>query len=78
MSDAPLGGVQSIMQVNPESWPMLSALMDEWLELPEDRRAAWLDSLEPTHAELLPALRDLLSQPAPAFLESFLESATIP
>ena len=57
------------MQVDPESWPMLSALMDEWLELPEDRRAAWLDSLEPTHAELLPALRELLSQPAPAFLE---------
>jgi hypothetical protein len=52
---------------------MLSALMDEWLELPEDRRAAWLDSLETAHADLLPALRELLSQPAPAFLESLPE-----
>jgi eukaryotic-like serine/threonine-protein kinase len=61
------------MQFDPESWPRLSALMDEWLELPEDRRAAWLHSLEPTHAELLPTLRELLSQPAPAFLEKLPE-----
>jgi serine/threonine protein kinase len=62
-----------MMQVDPESWPILSALMDEWLELPEDRRAAWLDSLEPTHAGILPTLRKLLSQPSPAFLESLPE-----
>jgi eukaryotic-like serine/threonine-protein kinase len=66
------------MQVDPESWPVLSALMDQWLELPEDRRAAWLDSLEPAHAHLLPILRELLSQPSPAFLESLPEISDDP
>ncbi len=59
------------MHVDPEAWPVLSALMDEWLDLPEDRRAAWLASLEPKHADLMPTLRELLSQqPKPAFLEA--------
>jgi serine/threonine protein kinase/tetratricopeptide (TPR) repeat protein len=59
------------MQVDPEAWPVLSRLMDEWLDLPEDRRAAWLTSLEPQHADLLPTLRELLSQQLkPAFLEA--------
>src|ERR1700683_1000668 len=66
------------MQVDPAAWPVLSALMDQWLELPEDRRAAWLDSLEPTHAHLLPTLRELLSQPPPAFLESLPEISDHP
>jgi len=61
------------MQVDPEAWPVLSALMDEWLDLPEERRAAWLASLDPKHANLLPTLRELLSQPKQAFLETLPE-----
>lgn len=61
------------MQVDPEAWPVLSALMDEWLDLPEERRAAWLASLDPKQANLLPTLRELLSQPKPAFLEALPE-----
>ncbi|HTX38165.1 MAG TPA: serine/threonine-protein kinase [Bryobacteraceae bacterium] len=56
------------MPVDPESWPVFSALMDEWLDLPEDRRAPWLAHLETTRPELFPQLRELLTQPAPAFL----------
>jgi eukaryotic-like serine/threonine-protein kinase len=66
------------MKVDPEAWPVLSALMDQWLELPQDQRAAWLDSLEPAHAHLLPALRELLSQPSPTFLESLPEISDDP
>src|SRR5208283_4033718 len=62
-----------VMQVDPEAWPVLSALMDEWLDLPEERRAAWLASLDPKHANLLPTLRELLSQPKQAFLETLPE-----
>ena len=44
--------------------------MDEWLDLPEERRADWLAGLESTHADLLPTLRELLSDTPPAFLET--------
>ena len=54
------------MQVDPKSWPILSRLMDEWLDLEPERRAAWLASLEQEHADILPALQELLSQPNPA------------
>jgi len=57
------------MQVDPESWPVLLGLMDEWLDLPEDRRGAWLRELEMTHPKLLPALRELLRQPPDGFLD---------
>jgi serine/threonine protein kinase len=42
--------------------------MDEWLDLPEERREAWLTGLEAKHADLLPTLRELLAQPKPDFL----------
>ena len=58
------------MQVDPKSWPILSQLMDEWLDLQPERRASWLASLEHEHADILPALRELLSQPERKFLET--------
>ena len=61
------------MQVNPESWPILSQLMDQWLDLEPERRAAWLVSLEQEHADILPALRELLTQPNPVFLANLPE-----
>ena len=61
------------MQVDPESWPVLSALMDEWLDLPEERREAWLTGLEAKHPDLLPTLRELLAQPKADFLRTLPE-----
>jgi serine/threonine-protein kinase len=58
------------MQVDPKSWPILSQLMDEWLDLKPERRASWLAGLEQGHANILPALRELLSQPSPGFLNN--------
>ena len=47
------------MKIDPESWPALSKLLDEWLELPVESRAGWLDSLGPEHADILPMLRQI-------------------
>jgi len=58
------------MHVDPQSWPVLSRLMDEWLDLPEDQRDAWLASLEPQYAALLPSLRELLATPGTDFLSA--------
>jgi tetratricopeptide (TPR) repeat protein len=58
------------MNVDPESWPELSRLMDEWLDLPAERRDEWLTNLDPRHAKLVPTLRELLAQPAPGFLDT--------
>src|SRR5579883_709809 len=58
------------MQVDPKSWPLLSRLLDEWLDLPADQRPSWLEGVQHEHADILPALRELLSQPNPVFLES--------
>ncbi len=45
------------MKIDPESWPALSLLLDQWLDLPEESRAAWLENLGPEYAGLLPSLR---------------------
>ena len=54
------------MTIDPESWPDLSRLLDEWLDLPEESRAAWLERLEPRYAALLPALRQMIEAEARA------------
>lgn len=41
-------------------WPELDRLLDEALDLPAERRAAWLDTLPPATARHAPALRRLL------------------
>src|SRR5712692_9769439 len=48
------------MKIEPESWPTISKLLDECLDLPEESRSIWLESLAPEYAPLLPALRELL------------------
>src|SRR5215467_1784008 len=58
------------MKVDPDDWPIVSLLMDEWLALPPDRREEWLANLGPEHAHRLPALRQLLAQPKPGFLNT--------
>jgi len=56
------------MAIDPEVWPVVSRLMDEWMDLPEDRRAEWLVTVEAQHRELIPVLRGLLKEPKPDFL----------
>lgn len=50
------------MKIDPELWPKLSKLLDEWLDLPEGLRAEWLDSLGPAEADALPLLRERAAQ----------------
>jgi tetratricopeptide (TPR) repeat protein len=56
-------------------WATLNSLLDEALELPEDRRAGWLESLPTKHDAIRPRLRLLLA-PGSAEASGFL--ATIP
>jgi tetratricopeptide (TPR) repeat protein len=48
------------MKIDPECWPALSKLLDEWLDMPEASRPAWLESLGPEHATTLPMLRQIV------------------
>jgi serine/threonine protein kinase len=48
------------VKIDPSAWPALSTLLDEYLDLPDTSRAAWLDQLGPEYQHILPALRELL------------------
>jgi eukaryotic-like serine/threonine-protein kinase len=48
--------------ITPDSWPAVSALLDEALALPEAEREPWLASLEGERAAFSDTLRELLSQ----------------
>jgi serine/threonine protein kinase len=48
------------MIIDPESWPALSGLLDQWLDLPEESRAEWLENLGPEYADILPVFRKLV------------------
>ena len=61
------------MQVDPETWPKLLALMDEWLELPAGDRARWLEGIESAKPDLFPTLAQLLQAPPAGFLETLPE-----
>ena len=52
------------MKIEPEAWRRLSPLLDQWLELPEELRAGWIENLGPEHAALLPMLRQLIASQA--------------
>ena len=62
------------MKLEPETWPTLSRLLDEWLDLPEESRSSWLESLAPEYAPLLPALRELLENHRSAASAGFLDT----
>lgn len=52
------------MKIDPATWPKLSKLLDEWLEIPISSRSSWLETLGPEYSDVLPQLRQLLaSQP---------------
>ncbi|HYM07628.1 MAG TPA: serine/threonine-protein kinase [Terriglobales bacterium] len=50
------------MNIDPSVWPTVSTLLDAYLDQPESSRAAWLDALGPEYADILPALRELVSE----------------
>jgi tetratricopeptide (TPR) repeat protein len=61
------------MKIDPATWPALSKLLDQWLDLPANSRSDWLAGLGPEYSDVLPALRQLVSSPAiadSAFLET--------
>jgi hypothetical protein len=49
-----------MIKIDPAIWPALSTLLDEYLDQPEESRAAWLARLGPEYADVLPTLRELL------------------
>src|SRR5690349_4054225 len=61
------------MKIDPGSWPALSRLLDECLDLPAPSRAAWLESLGPEHAPVLPLLRQMIERRA-SETENFLDT----
>ena len=50
------------MRIDPAVWPAVSALLDEYLDQPEEARAAWLDGLGPEYADMVPTLREMISK----------------
>ena len=55
-------------------WQTLSRLFDEAMDLPEDARADWLESLDAAYASLQPALRHMLVRQAKAETDDFLNT----
>jgi eukaryotic-like serine/threonine-protein kinase len=55
-------------------WQTLSKLFDEAMDLPEDARANWLESLDAAYASLQPALRHMLVRQAKAETDDFLNT----
>jgi len=49
------------MKIDPATWPRLSSLLDQWLDLPADSRSSWLANLDPEYSDVLPELRHLLA-----------------
>jgi eukaryotic-like serine/threonine-protein kinase len=52
------------MKIDPATWPKLSKLLDEWLDVPTDSRSSWLANLGSEYSDVLPALRQLLDSQA--------------
>jgi serine/threonine protein kinase/tetratricopeptide (TPR) repeat protein len=59
---------------DPESWVTLSKLLDEMLDVPQESRASWLESLAPAHADVLPVLRQMMLKEVGMEAEGFLNT----
>ncbi len=62
----------------PEEWRILSALLDEALDLPSDARAQWLARQGVAHPELVERLTAMLAARDDASREGFLEGMATP
>ncbi|HZW88128.1 MAG TPA: serine/threonine-protein kinase, partial [Myxococcaceae bacterium] len=49
------------MELTPSTWKVLSLLLDQGLELPEESRAPWMDEVHREHPDLAPTLRRLMA-----------------
>src|SRR5579862_1867834 len=63
-----------MMKIDPASWPTLSQLLDQWLELPQESRETWLENLGPEHAGTLPVLRQLIAGQKRVESDDFLDT----
>jgi eukaryotic-like serine/threonine-protein kinase len=61
------------MKIDPDRWPVLSELMDQYLDLPEDRRTTWVENLGPEYASFLPEFREMLANRADDLLQTLPE-----
>lgn len=62
----------------PEEWRVLSALLDEALDLPSDERAPWLARQAAVHPTLVDRLSALLADREAASRDGFLEGVAVP
>jgi serine/threonine protein kinase/tetratricopeptide (TPR) repeat protein len=63
-----------VLKIDPQTWPILSQLLDEWLDLHPEARSSWLENLGPEYADVLPALRELLATQAMGNANTFLNA----
>src|SRR5690242_12378247 len=63
---------QPRLAFDPEIWPALSRLLDEWLGQPAHLRAAWLDNLDAEHDRAARELKQIVAMREWAGFESFL------
>ena len=66
--------LRRIVKIDPQTWPILSQLLDEWLDLPPEARSSWMENLGPEYADVLPALRELLAAQAMGGADTFLNA----
>ncbi len=62
------------LKIDPESWPVLSRLLDQWLELPKESRENWLENVGAEHASILPVFRQLIATQAGVEADGFLNT----
>ena len=61
-----------LIRFDSATWPTLSRLLDEWLDLEAEARPGWLENLGPEYDHVKPALRDLLAAQPAAGADDFL------
>jgi eukaryotic-like serine/threonine-protein kinase len=62
-----------LINLDRATWPTLSKLLDEWLDLELESRPSWLESLSPEYDHVLPMLRELIAAQT-ATAETFLNT----
>src|SRR5450432_255384 len=62
------------LPIDSDDWPVVSELLDQWLDSPVEARAGWIEGLGPEYARVLPVLRELLPVPGSALTGQFLKT----